>query len=367
MIDYNWIESMQYELNQFKRLDVRELVERPVDWNVIKVKWIWKNKMDAENTVLWTKSHLVSKGYSQEEGIDFEELFSLVARLKAVRMIVRKLLVDHALSYALTATADVAAVYIHQFLKTVKQVPNANEIICFMVHKEETTYTVDMFHSTLNLPVETPEQPFISPASLEYIQPFLKIVSYQGLVDKYPRFTKLIIADIVSKYYLVSKRLEEEYHVIIDHTLLEYKDYVETYEGVDVPMIQPKLVESTQGTNRTRRATRIPNPMDVVQKKKGQRAGGETSSPKPSLKVRIRQQKPISTPILPPSDDKELKEKILEEDVKNIVEREVDESYASEFIDSVFLDEEDSGTRIEPESHKENPKEIDNDDDEEEE
>ncbi|GJV14782.1 integrase, catalytic region, zinc finger, CCHC-type containing protein [Tanacetum coccineum] len=47
MLDYSWIESMQDELNQFKRFYVWELVERPVDHNVIKVKWLWKNKTDA--------------------------------------------------------------------------------------------------------------------------------------------------------------------------------------------------------------------------------------------------------------------------------------------------------------------------------
>ncbi|GJU32017.1 hypothetical protein Tco_1175606 [Tanacetum coccineum] len=46
---------------------------------------------------------------------------------------VGQLLVDHALSYALTATTDVPVVYIQQFRKTVKQVPNHNETIRFMV------------------------------------------------------------------------------------------------------------------------------------------------------------------------------------------------------------------------------------------
>ncbi|GKF60035.1 retrovirus-related pol polyprotein from transposon TNT 1-94, partial [Tanacetum coccineum] len=54
----------------------------------IKVKWLWKNKTDAENTVIWKKSRLVAKGYSQQEGIDFEESFAPVARLEAVRMFV---------------------------------------------------------------------------------------------------------------------------------------------------------------------------------------------------------------------------------------------------------------------------------------
>ncbi|GJY01890.1 retrovirus-related pol polyprotein from transposon TNT 1-94, partial [Tanacetum coccineum] len=65
-----------------------ELVECPIGRNIIVVKWIWKNKTDAENTVIRNKSHLVTKGYGQEEGIDFEELFAPVARLEAVRIFV---------------------------------------------------------------------------------------------------------------------------------------------------------------------------------------------------------------------------------------------------------------------------------------
>ncbi|GKD45320.1 retrovirus-related pol polyprotein from transposon TNT 1-94 [Tanacetum coccineum] len=56
--------------------------------NIIKVKWIWKNKTDAENIVIRNKSRLVAKGYGQEEGIDFEESFAPVARLEAVRIFV---------------------------------------------------------------------------------------------------------------------------------------------------------------------------------------------------------------------------------------------------------------------------------------
>ncbi|GKA95223.1 retrovirus-related pol polyprotein from transposon TNT 1-94 [Tanacetum coccineum] len=61
MLDHSWIKSMQDELNQFKRLDALELVEKPGDRNVIKVKWLWKNKTDAENTIIWNKSRLVAK------------------------------------------------------------------------------------------------------------------------------------------------------------------------------------------------------------------------------------------------------------------------------------------------------------------
>ncbi|GJR69101.1 retrovirus-related pol polyprotein from transposon TNT 1-94 [Tanacetum coccineum] len=64
------------------------MVPRPEGKNVIALKWLCKNKCDADNIVVWNKTCLVAKGYKQEEGIDFEESFAPVARLEAVRMFI---------------------------------------------------------------------------------------------------------------------------------------------------------------------------------------------------------------------------------------------------------------------------------------
>ncbi|GKC57835.1 hypothetical protein Tco_1085433 [Tanacetum coccineum] len=64
MADSAWIKSMQEELHQFDRLDIWELVDRPLCKNVINLKWLWKNKRDEENTVIRNKSRLVAKGYA---------------------------------------------------------------------------------------------------------------------------------------------------------------------------------------------------------------------------------------------------------------------------------------------------------------
>ncbi|GJW45701.1 retrovirus-related pol polyprotein from transposon TNT 1-94 [Tanacetum coccineum] len=74
--------------NALQTPEFDELVKCLVGRNIIKVKWIWKNKTDAENTVIRNKSRLVAKGYGQEEGIDFEESFTPVARLEAVKIFV---------------------------------------------------------------------------------------------------------------------------------------------------------------------------------------------------------------------------------------------------------------------------------------
>nr|GEU29866.1 hypothetical protein [Tanacetum cinerariifolium] len=95
MADSAWIESMQEELHQFDRLDVWELVDRPLCTNVINLKCLWKNKHDEENTIIRNKSCLVAKGYAQKEGVDFKESFAPVARLESTKFTVsRKLYMD---------------------------------------------------------------------------------------------------------------------------------------------------------------------------------------------------------------------------------------------------------------------------------
>nr|GFC16878.1 Gag-Pol polyprotein [Tanacetum cinerariifolium] len=72
MTDPAWIESMQEELIQFKRMDVWVLVYALDNISPLTLKLIFKNKNDEENTVIRNKSHLVVRGYRQEEGLDFK-------------------------------------------------------------------------------------------------------------------------------------------------------------------------------------------------------------------------------------------------------------------------------------------------------
>ena len=64
-----------------------ELVPRPKGVNVIGTKWIFKNKSDEHGTVIRNKSRLVAQGYTQVEGIDFDETFAPVARLESIRIL----------------------------------------------------------------------------------------------------------------------------------------------------------------------------------------------------------------------------------------------------------------------------------------
>ncbi|GJX07990.1 retrovirus-related pol polyprotein from transposon TNT 1-94 [Tanacetum coccineum] len=80
---------MQQKPNKkFDRLEVWELVPRPIYVMVIALKWIYKVKLDEYGDVLKNKARLVAKGYRQEEGIDFEESFAPVARIEAIRIFI---------------------------------------------------------------------------------------------------------------------------------------------------------------------------------------------------------------------------------------------------------------------------------------
>ena len=62
-------------------------VESKLHLNVIGTKWIFKNKSNEHGTVIKNKSRLVAQGYTQVEGIDFDETFALVARLESIRIL----------------------------------------------------------------------------------------------------------------------------------------------------------------------------------------------------------------------------------------------------------------------------------------
>ncbi|KAK1415074.1 hypothetical protein QVD17_30844 [Tagetes erecta] len=84
--DNSWIEAMQEELLQFRKQEVWKLVDLPEGENAIGTRWLYKNKPDERGIVVRNKARLIAQGYTQEEGIDYEEVFAPVARLEAIRV-----------------------------------------------------------------------------------------------------------------------------------------------------------------------------------------------------------------------------------------------------------------------------------------
>ena len=85
--DDHWFLAMQDELDQFKRNDIWDLVPRTKTQQIIRTKWVFRNKLDDSGMIIKNKARLVAKGYCQEEGIDYDETYALVARLEAIRIL----------------------------------------------------------------------------------------------------------------------------------------------------------------------------------------------------------------------------------------------------------------------------------------
>ena len=78
---------MQDELLQFQRNDIWTLVPRPEGEHIIGTKWIFLNKTDEEGNMICIKARLVAQGYSQMEGVDYDETFAPVARMESIRIL----------------------------------------------------------------------------------------------------------------------------------------------------------------------------------------------------------------------------------------------------------------------------------------
>ena len=78
---------MQEKLNQFERNNIWTLVARLKNHPIIKIKWVYKNKLDKDSNVIRNKARLVAKGYNQQKRIDFDKIFAPVARVEAIRML----------------------------------------------------------------------------------------------------------------------------------------------------------------------------------------------------------------------------------------------------------------------------------------
>ncbi|KAL8101032.1 hypothetical protein AgCh_033059 [Apium graveolens] len=84
--DADWVQAMQEELNEFERNKVWTLVPRSKNRSVVGTKWVFRNKTDSDGIITRNKARLIAKGYSQHEGIDYDETFAPVARLEAIRI-----------------------------------------------------------------------------------------------------------------------------------------------------------------------------------------------------------------------------------------------------------------------------------------
>ncbi|XP_023741635.1 uncharacterized mitochondrial protein AtMg00820-like [Lactuca sativa] len=84
LMEVDWVKAMQDELNEFERHRVWTLVPKPQGKTIIGTRWIFRNNMDEDGIVIRNNERLVTQGFCQVEGLDYDETFALVARLEAI-------------------------------------------------------------------------------------------------------------------------------------------------------------------------------------------------------------------------------------------------------------------------------------------
>ncbi|XP_015893764.1 uncharacterized mitochondrial protein AtMg00820-like [Ziziphus jujuba] len=108
-----WIKAMAEEIVTIEKHDTWEWVDPPEGKDIIGLKWIYKTKYKEDGTIQKYKARLVTKGYSQQPGIDFNETFAPVARMETIRTVLTLAAQMEVLVYQL----DVKSAFLNRELK----------------------------------------------------------------------------------------------------------------------------------------------------------------------------------------------------------------------------------------------------------
>ncbi|GJZ03337.1 zinc finger, CCHC-type containing protein [Tanacetum coccineum] len=83
-----WLATINVEMQSMKDNDVWELVELPLNAKTVGHKWLFKKKTDMDGAIHTFKSRLIAKGFTQTYEVDYEETFSPVADIRAIRILI---------------------------------------------------------------------------------------------------------------------------------------------------------------------------------------------------------------------------------------------------------------------------------------
>lgn len=82
-----WRRAMKAEMDALISNQTWELVLKPHDVKPMPCRWVYKVKQNADGTVDRFKARLVARGFSQQPGLDYEDTFSLVAKITTIRVL----------------------------------------------------------------------------------------------------------------------------------------------------------------------------------------------------------------------------------------------------------------------------------------
>ena len=74
-------------MDSLEKNETWDIVERPPGTNVVGSKWIFKEKRDADGEISRYKARLVAQGFSQQEGVDYDDTYAPVAKYSSIRTV----------------------------------------------------------------------------------------------------------------------------------------------------------------------------------------------------------------------------------------------------------------------------------------
>jgi hypothetical protein len=87
LLDSNWAAAMQAEFNALIENNTWTLVPRPSNSNIVSGKWVFRQKFHSDGSLARYKARWVCRGYSQQQGIDYDETFSPVVKPSTIRIV----------------------------------------------------------------------------------------------------------------------------------------------------------------------------------------------------------------------------------------------------------------------------------------
>ncbi|GJS13945.1 retrovirus-related pol polyprotein from transposon TNT 1-94 [Tanacetum coccineum] len=223
-----WIEAMQEELHEFDRLEVWELVPCPDKVMIITLKWIYKVKLDEMGGILKNRTRLVARGYRQEEEIDFEEFFALVARLDAIRIFLAYVAHMNMIVYQMYVKTE----FLNEFLLSQEFSKGTVDPTLFIRRQGKYILLVQIYVDDITFASTTPE----------LCDQFSKITCSKfkmSMMGKISFFQGLQISQSLRGIFLNQSK----------YALESLKKYgMESSDPVDTPMVEKsKLDEDPQG------------------------------------------------------------------------------------------------------------------------